>query len=157
MNQEQLKEIALLAEELGFYSNSFCNNHVFIDLLENKNSIALDDIGFYLLLCEIQLWVNNTHNLCVSSQFFRSNPQGDTGTIGYFYTIVNHNIEDVTMFLEKYDNLLLDCEQDVPGNHIDQEKFSRLMFEDKVCFKTVQDALAEGILESLNLLKNESN
>lgn len=65
MNEEQLKEIALLVEELGFNSNSFCNNHVFIDLLESKNSIALDDIGFYLLLCEIQLWLLGTPDIHV--------------------------------------------------------------------------------------------
>jgi len=31
------------------------------------------------------------------------------------------------------------------------------MFEGKVCFKTVQEALAEGILESLKLIKDENN
>jgi len=157
MNEEQLKEIAILAKELGFIPVTFSTKRVFVEIIEGEHMAGDPHMSYYLLLCEIQLWVNNTHNLCVSSQFFRSNPQGDTGTIGYFYTIVNHNIEDVSMFLEKYENLLLDCEQDDPGNHIDQEKFSRLMFEGKVCFKTVQEALAEGILESLKLIKDENN
>lgn len=158
MNEEQLKEIAILAKELGFKPCTMTTRFSFDEFVGVKSNTSLvTDTCHYLLLCEIQLWVNNTHNLCVSSQFFRSNPQGDSGTIGYFYTIVNHDIEDVSMFLEKYENLLLDCEQDVPGNHIDQEKLTRLMFEDKVCFKTVQDALTEGILEALKLIKNENN
>ena len=63
MIEEQFKEIALLAEELGFIPNSYCTNFIFKDLLDPSerdsdfNEYYTTNLECYLLLCEIQLWL----------------------------------------------------------------------------------------------------
>lgn len=57
MNEEQLKEIAILAKELGFKPKTFSTAELFFNLIANVRGIDLEHVASYLLLCEIQLWL----------------------------------------------------------------------------------------------------
>lgn len=65
MNQEQLKEIALLAEELGFKPNSYTTNFVLGQLCGDFEEKHVEETAYYLLLCEIQLWLLGTPDIHV--------------------------------------------------------------------------------------------
>jgi len=61
---EQLKEIAIKAKELGFKSRTVTTIHTEKYLLGGKN-VMLNDMCFYLYLCDLQEWLRSKHNILV--------------------------------------------------------------------------------------------
>lgn len=118
MNEEQLKEIAILAKELGFKPCTMTTRFSFDELVGIKSNTSLvTDTCYYLLLCEIQLWLITTYVTHVQ--------------------ILPYNKKFLISLLKE-------------GQNGSNPNFKEL-------FDTYPQALAEGILESLKLIKNESN
>jgi len=57
MNEEQLKEIAILAKELGFKPRTLSTGVTFEKFTRVDKGLPVNDTCYYLLLCEIQLWL----------------------------------------------------------------------------------------------------
>lgn len=81
MNEKQLKEIAILAKELGFKPCTMTTRFSFDELVGIKSNTSLvTDTCYYLLLCEIQLWliieykkyitVSSDHACIIEDSFF---------------------------------------------------------------------------------------
>ena len=125
MNEGQLKEIAILAKELGFKPRTLSTGVTFTELTSHSKGVLINDTCYYLLLCEIQLWSNKTFGI---------------------HLTIDINMKDVwSTRIVKFTNL---TEYNVV------KQISRNFIEDESTFET---ALATGILESLKLIKNESN
>jgi len=117
MNEEQLKEIAILAKELGFNPRTLTTGVTFEKFTRVDKGLPLNDTCYYLLLCEIQLWLLEERDVLMELNSTFSKMYGYIvykGTSSYPFT----NAQDL---------------------------------------KNYKDALTEGILESLKLIKNESN
>lgn len=65
MNEEQLKEIAILAKELGFKPRTLSTSVTFEKFIRVDKGLPLNDMCYYLLLCEIQLWLLGASNIHV--------------------------------------------------------------------------------------------
>ena len=65
MNEEQLKEIAILAKELGFKPKTLSTGVTFEKFTRVDKGLPLNNTCYYLLLCEIQLWLLGTPDIHV--------------------------------------------------------------------------------------------
>lgn len=119
MDKEQLSEVFSLAEYLGFDPKTEINSRVFNHVCNGLDTYYIPDLEYYLVLCEIQLWLLQEKDVDV---FTSSNRFTGYIEIGYF----SYSVRSIVP-LKNYR------------------------------FKTVQDALATGILEALKLIKNENN
>lgn len=131
MNEEQLREIAILAKELGFKAKTFTTIVTFDTLTGIKvKKLPINDTCYYLLLCEIQLWLQKNHNTDVQITIAKA------GYKEYRVEIYkqSENTNQYTYFFIKEES----------GVYI---KY----------FYFYEQALATGILEGLKLIKNENN
>lgn len=140
MNEEQLKEIATIAKELGFKPITLTTGVTFEKFTRVDKGLPVNDTCYYLLLCEIQLWLNKDHFIFVDFSF---------NTIGSDEWVFSYNI----VYLPKI-------------NHFTKRRCSYLQSIDSFAegigsyvggYHTKEDALAVGILKGLKLIKNESN
>jgi len=155
MNEEQLKEIAILAKELGFKPRTLSTGVTFEKFTRVDKGLPLNDTCYYLLLCEIQLWLGQTYDIHIN---IRKENYFQSSKYEYFHHDVSHKeLTDVTKQEELHESIMTECEQDIPGNHLNDEKYSKLIFERKFAFKTYPEVLLSGILKGLKLIKNESN
>lgn len=65
MNEEQLKEIAILAKELGFKPRTLSTGVTFEKFTRVDKGLLVNDTCYYLLLCEIQLWLLKKFNIYI--------------------------------------------------------------------------------------------
>jgi hypothetical protein len=134
MNEEQLKEIAILAKELGFKPKTISTIITFKELFEENNKVLLsNDMCYYLLLCEIQLWLNVNYLIFVSALPFQD-IESET-MLCFYYTLVDYK--------EEKNNDIL-CNENQLQASLDN-------------YETYLEALATGILEGLKLIKDENN
>lgn len=128
MNEEQLKEVVILAKELGFKPKTLTTQLAFGEFDESETvKVLINDTCYYLLLCEIQLWLNETWN-CLIEIVFQRSKKYTNNKIVYFATI------------------------DYYGKEFEKELTNESDFSSGVCNST-KDALAIGILEALKLIK----
>lgn len=130
MNEEQLKEVAILAKELGFKPKTLSTGVTFEKFTRVDKGLPINDTCYYLLLCEIQLWLNETWN-CLIEIIFQRSKKYTNNKIVYFVTI------------------------DFYGKEFEKELTNEADFSSGVCDST-KDALTTGILEGLKLIKNEN-
>lgn len=130
MNEEQLKEIAILAKELGFNPKTLSTGVTFEKFTRVDKGLPVNDTCYYLLLCEIQLWLSDVQNLVIVYD-----PQeipdsdGDYENLWHKFKISTYD----GWRGGRRDTIITDL------------------------FEEYQTALATGILESLKLIKNEQN
>lgn len=107
---EELKQIAIKAKELGFKARTVTTIHTEKYLLGGKNTM-LNDMCFYLYLCDLQEWLRSKHNLTMD--------------------VISTNLLEYDYYIEQND----------------------IAKSNKHSFYTYQEALQEGIKESLKLIK----
>jgi hypothetical protein len=83
----------------------------------------------------------------------------------YFYKSIHNNYfhfdiskgeqNDITGQEDLYSNLMDECEQDIPGNHLDNEKLNILIFERGFAFKTYEEAELECLKKLIEIVKNK--
>ena len=146
-------ETAKLAKEKGF------NLETYIKLDEdnpknlNSNYNPKEYQPWYLDISQslLQKWLREVHNIHINiryEEYFQK-----VQYKYYHFDISNGTLTDVTKQEDLFGNLMEECSQDIPGNHLNVEKFSELIFEKKFAFKTYEKALEEGLLQGLNLIK----
>lgn len=112
---EELKQIATKARELGFKSRTVTTIHTEKYLLGGKN-VMLNDMCFYLYLCDLQEWLRSKYGI-------EANANIDINNL-YEASVLTDNTS------EYFEN-----------EELDQG------------FNTYQEALQEGIKQSLKLIK----
>ena len=109
MNEEQLKEIAILAKELGFKPKTLSTGVTFEKFTRVDKGLPLNDMCYYLLLCEIQKWLREVHNIHISPMFigpdtnkyqYRTDVEGsgNTGEYSKWFTNFEECFVDGLMF-----------------------------------------------------------
>ena len=83
----------------------------------------------------------------------------------YFYKSIHNNYfhfdiskgeqNDITGQEDLYSNLMDECEQDIPGNHLDNEKLNILIFERGFAFKTYEEAELDCLIKLIELVKEK--
>lgn len=121
MNEEQLKEIAILAKELGFKTRTLSTGVTFEKFTRVDKGLPINDTCYYLLLCEIQLWLIVDHKL-VTTSLLRSVDYMNSNTLEFKTRVQDISMSNLFSSIGRYD--------------------------------TYQDALSDGILEALKLIKN---
>lgn len=117
MDKEQLSEVFSLAEYLGFDPKTEINSKVFNHVCNGLDTYYIPDLEYYLVLCEIQLWLLEEKEILVELN---------------------------STFSKMYGYIVYKGASPYPSTNAQD-------------FKNYRNALATGILESLNLLKNENN
>ena len=110
MNEGQLKEIAILAKELGFKPCTMTTRFSFDEFVGIKSNTSLvTDTCYYLLLCEIQKWLREVHNIHISPMFIGPDTNkyqyridvegsGNTGEYSKWFTNFEECFVDGLMF-----------------------------------------------------------
>ena len=76
----------------------------------------------------------------------------DRDATGYFYVIYK-DLKEIYDWQDRYGDILEASEQDVTGNHVNQELYNKLLFEMNFAFHTYEEALELGLQKALDLIK----
>lgn len=76
----------------------------------------------------------------------------------YFHFDISRGREtDITNQEDLLNDIFDDCSQDIPGNHLNDEKYSKLVFERKFAFKTYEAIESYCLDKLIEIVKNEKN
>ena len=109
MDKEQLSEVFSLAEYLGFDPKTEINSKVFNHVCNGLDTYYIPDLEYYLVLCEIQKWLREVHNIHISPMFigpdtnkyqYRTDVEGsgNTGEYSKWFTNFEECFVDGLMF-----------------------------------------------------------
>ena len=109
MDKEKLFEVFSLAEYLGFDPKTEINSRVFNHVCNGLDTYYIPDLEYYLVLCEIQKWLREVHNIHISPMFigpdtnkyqYRTDVEGsgNTGEYSKWFTNFEECFVDGLMF-----------------------------------------------------------
>ena len=130
MNNNELQELAKLAEEKGFKPHSVSTNYTNKYLLGGKN-FFINDTCIFLWLCEVQKWLREVHGIYVNSEH-DLNPKGDGILYHTNWGFINAPTSEPRNTWYR-----------VGGGYSENEEF-----------KTYEAALEIGVQEALKLINN---
>ena len=180
--EEQLVsfETAKLAKEKGF--NEACS-HYYVHKYGNSGYLARkhgklkkftgrldpEDMKAYSYICRVgksqphmivastqsllQKWLRGVHNIDIVINPLLKNK--DCDPTGYFYQIFK-DLKEVNDWQDLYGKVLDASEQNTPGNHLDQDKYNRLVFEMGFAYHSYEEALEAGLLKALSLIEDKT-
>jgi hypothetical protein len=73
----------------------------------------------------------------------------------YHFDISKGEENDITNQEDLLDEIFNECSQDIPGNHLNDEMYSKLIFEKEFAFKTYEEAELACIKELIKIVKNK--
>jgi hypothetical protein len=133
--KEQLTsyETAVLAKEKGWDG----------DFIESHKILTTQSL--------LQKWIREIYDIHIN---IRHEDYFHLSKYKYFhYDISQGSLTDVTKNQDLHGDIMDECSQDIPGNHLNDEKFSKLIFEREFAFKTYEEALEHGLQQALKLIK----
>jgi hypothetical protein len=72
----------------------------------------------------------------------------------YFHFDISKGEEnDITKQSVLFDSILDECTQDIPGNHLNDEKYSKLIFEKRFAFRTYEEIEIECLNKLIEIIK----
>jgi hypothetical protein len=72
----------------------------------------------------------------------------------YFHFDISKGEEnDITKQLVLFDNIMDECTQDITGNHLNDEKYSKLIFEKRFAFRTYEEIEIECLKKLIEIIK----
>ena len=159
MNKEFVpNEQALALKELGFDEPCFATyefNKLQINEFENDCS--------YLLCLKTEVfpaptfsqsfrWFREKYDLHI--QIRKENYVSEKVHMNYFHFDISKGEQnDITKQEDLFYNIMVECEQDIPGNHLDTEKFNILIFEKGFAFKTYEEAELACLIKLIEIVK----
>jgi hypothetical protein len=135
--KEQLTsyETAVLAKEKGWDG----------DFIESHKILTTQSL--------LQKWIREIYDIHIN---IRHEDYFHLSKYKYFhYDISQGSLTDVTKNQDLHGDIMDECSQDIPGNYLNDEKFSKLIFEREFAFKTYEEALEHGLQQALKLIKNK--
>lgn len=126
-----MEELIKLAEEKGFQAKTVTTKYTIDVILGGRKNILINDTCNYLILCEIQKWLREVHNIDVYvlpsvPNFKRSNP----------------------VYYVRYFQCPKKWELNTPKRIMESESVERR-------FDNPEQALEAGLLEALKLIKTD--
>jgi hypothetical protein len=130
-------------------ADSLCRN-IFYDIWKNRTT---EETYVFLAPTQslLQKWIREIYDIHIN---IRHEDYFHLSKYKYFhYDISQGSLTDVTKNKDLHGDIMDECSQDIPGNHLNDEKFSKLIFEREFAFKTYEEALEHGLQEALKLIK----
>jgi hypothetical protein len=159
MTQEFIPyELALELKELGFDEPCFAvyeNKKWF--LVEVKNEMSYEsclklDVFPAPTFSQSFRWFREKYDLHV--QIRKENYVYQKVHCNYFHFDISKGEQnDITKQEDLYSNIMDECEQDIPGNYLDNEKFNILIFEKGFAFKTYEEVEIECLKKLIEIVK----
>jgi hypothetical protein len=160
-------ELALEMKQLGFdepcigkwLSNLQSNWKEYTLVLEmgevNRNAYLLEGACSAPLYQQAFRWFREKYDLHV--QIRKENYVYRKVHCNYFHFDISKGEQnDITKQEDLHSNIMDECEQDIPGNYLDNEKFNILIFEKGFAFKTYEEVeieCLEKLIEICSKLK----
>lgn len=95
-------------------------------------------------------WLRVNHNIHIN---IRYEEYFSKVNYKYFHFDISHRIfNDVTKNQDLFYDLMDECSQDIPGNYVNDEKFSKLIFERNFAFSTYEECFEYALQEALKLI-----
>jgi hypothetical protein len=155
-------ETAKLAKEKGF--DEICKGFYYAGHYETwkegeetNNSSEIFDSNSCTAPTQglLQKWLREIYDIHIN---IRHEDYFHLSKYKYFhYDISQGSLTDVTKNVDLHGDILDECSQDIPGNYLNDEKFSKLVFEREFAFKTYEEALEHGLQEAIKFIKDETN
>lgn len=98
----------------------------------------------------LQKWLRDEHDINVISI-----PERLASKNLYYWYMVLQGDKEINDWQTRFSNILKKSEQNIEGNHVNEDLFEKYLYEDKFAFKTYEEALEAGLFEALKLIKNE--
>jgi hypothetical protein len=73
----------------------------------------------------------------------------------FHFDISKGEQNDITKQQDLYSNIMDECEQDIPGNYLDNEKLNILIFEKGFAFNTYEEVEIECLKKLIEILKEK--
>jgi hypothetical protein len=156
MNEEVIKfETALLAKNIGFTLQTV-GSHVY-NYYEDDGRDGYISWGHLhtnspakVPQSLLQKYLRDNHDIHINIR--RENYFQVSKYEYYHYDISHGELTDVSEQEDLRENIMDDCLQDIVGNYLNDEKYSKLIFERKFAFKTYEEALEDGLIKCLKLI-----
>jgi hypothetical protein len=166
-------EQALALKELGFDEPCLCfyntsdNNRLAIhaqfdsynlNMTNNTNTPNRSSHGGNLVTISAPTfsqafrWFRENHDLHV--QIRKENYFQQTRYEYYHYDISKGEENDITNQEDLYHSILNESHQDIPGNYLNDEKFSKLIFRKEFAFKTYEETELTSLKSLIKIVKN---
>ena len=97
-------------------------------------------------------WFRENHDLHV--QIRKENYFQRTRYEYYHYDISKGEENDITNQEDLYHSILNESHQDIPGNYLNDEKFSKLIFRKEFAFKTYEETELTSLKSLIKIVKN---
>lgn len=155
MTQEFIPyDLALEMKQLGFDEPCFgyyLASTLFIsnDIVYNSTDIPVIKAPLYQ---QVFRWFREKYDLHV--QIRKENYVYQKVHYNYFHFDISKGEQnDITKQEDLHSNIMDECEQDIPGNYLDNEKLNILIFEKGFAFKTYEEVEIECIKKLIEIVK----
>jgi hypothetical protein len=132
-----------LAQEKGF--SDF--DHIALELNEKGDLFEYSTVEQYIL----QKWLRDQYDIHI--QIRKENYVYKNHHCEYFhYDISKGQVDDITHQQDLYGAIMDECSQDIPGNYLNINKLSTLIFEKEFAFNTYEETLEKCLQQALTLI-----
>lgn len=141
-------------ESLGFFEwLSETHNLKDTDMTpEHLDELSLNDIHRTVCNSMALRWFREKYDLHV--QIRKENYVYQKVHCNYFHFDISKGEQnDITKQEDLHSNIMDECEQDIPGNYLDNEKLNILIFEKGFAFKTYEEVEIECIKKLIEIVK----
>jgi hypothetical protein len=98
-------------------------------------------------------WFRDNHDLHV--QIRKENYFHESKYEYFHFDISKGEENDITQQSVLLDSILDECTQDIPGNHLNNEKYSKLIFEKRFAFKTYEEIELECLNKLIKIVNEQ--
>ena len=98
-------------------------------------------------------WFRDNHDLHV--QIRKENYFHESKYEYFHFDISKGEENDITQQSVLLDSILDECTQDIPGNHLNNEKYSKLIFEKRFAFKTYEEIEIECLNKLIKIVNEQ--
>ena len=151
---------ALELKKLGFNESCFrWYDERFKDTLHQDKYNTNKDLFMTDLDCSAPLyqqafrWFREKHDLHVQ---IRKENYFQRGKYEYYHYDISKGEEtDITNQEDLLGEIFDECSQDIPGNYLNEEKYSKLIFEKEFAFKTYEEIELYCLKQLIEIIKNK--
>ena len=154
-NNKQSMKLYKELESLGFFEwLSETHNLKDTDMKpEYLDELPLNDIHRTVSNSMALRWFRDNHDIHV--QIRKENYFHESKYEYFHFDISKGEENDITQQSVLFDSILDECTQDIPGNHLNNEKYSKLIFEKRFAFKTYEEIELECLNKLIKIVNEQ--
>lgn len=98
----------------------------------------------------LQKWIREKYNIDIVVI-----PESNVIQEKYYWYMIFMGGKEVYDWQKRFGDILTKAEQDIEGDHLNDELFNKFLYEDNFAFKTYEEALEFALQEVLKLIPNK--